>query len=379
MAAAISQILPDRITRGIISVKYAHTADLSSAIDIIEAGHPVPDENGRNAAEAILDLVRSAEKEDLVICLLSGGGSALLPLPAPPVTLAEKQETIRILLSCGADIHEINVLRKHISLIKGGLLAKAAFPATCITLAISDVVGDDPDIIASGPTTADSSRFDAGLAIIEKYRLASKLPHSVVERIRKGAKGAIPETPKPGDPIFDSAFFQVVANNARALQAAAAAAESMGYHTLVLSSMIEGDTAEAARMHAAIAKEIVKTGHPVQKPACILSGGETTVRVTGNGLGGRNQEFALHAALKIAGIDNVVLLCAGTDGTDGPTDAAGAVVDATTVARAIDAGIDPEAFLAENDSYHFLAQTNDQIKTGPTGTNVMDLRVILVG
>ena len=377
MAAAIEQILSHRITAGTISVKYGHTAELHT-IGMIEAGHPVPDLNGITGATAILELARHADADDLVICLISGGGSALMPLPAPPVTLSEKQETIRILLSCGADIHEINAIRKHISMIKGGLLARAAFPATVITLMISDVVGDRPDVIASGPTTGDLSRFTDCLGVIRKYGLESRLPRAVVDRIRTGAIGRLPETPKPGDVVFDKSFIRIVASNTGALQAARSAAESMGYHTAIWSATIEGDTTEAARMHAAIATEILKTGIPTPVPACILSGGETTVKIAGHGKGGRNQEFALAAAMGIAEQGNIVVLSAGTDGTDGPTDAAGAVVDSTTVRRAANAGLDPEKYLADNDSYHFFEQTGDLLKTGPTGTNVMDLRIIMV-
>jgi len=377
MAAAIEEQLLDKITDGIINVKYEHTAPLSK-IKLIEAGHPIPDENGRKGAKAIIQLLENAGKNDLIICLMSGGGSALLPLPAPSITLEDKQKTIITLLSCGATINEINAIRKHISHIKGGQLAHKAFPAKLITLILSDVVGDNLDVIASGPTVPDFSTFKECSDIIAKYEIADNIPGSVSQLIRSGVIGNIPETPKTDDPIFNNTFNLIVASNSEALNAAKNKSESLGYNTMVLSSMIEGDTSEAARFHTAIAKEIKKTGNPIAIPACILSGGETTVTLTGDGLGGRNQEFALIAAMEIQEEDGIVILSGGTDGTDGPTDAAGAIADSNTVRHAVENGIDPHHFLKNNDSYHFFKQTNGLLFTGPTGTNVMDLRVMII-
>ncbi|MBC8200084.1 MAG: glycerate kinase [Desulfobacterales bacterium] len=377
MAAEIENILGDRVTKGIINVKYGHTSKLGR-IKLIEAGHPVPDKNGRQGAEAIIDLVNNAGKNDLVLCLISGGGSALLPLPFPGLTLKDKQDTIKILLSCGAAIHEINALRKHISMIKGGRLAQAAHPASLVSLILSDVVGDNPDVIASGPTVPDSSGFDDCMKIIDKYNLRKKLPKPVVRHIKDGISGRVPETPKTGDPAFEKAQNIIIGSNIEAIMAAKQKSESFAYNTIVLSSMIEGDTTQMAHVHSAIAREIIQTGNPIPSPACILSGGETTVTIKGKGLGGRNQEFALAAAIDIAGAKNIVILSGGTDGTDGPTDAAGAVADTNTLSRAMAMGLNPGYFLENNDSYHFFQKLGDLLITGPTNTNVMDIRIMLV-
>lgn len=377
MAAAIEDILGENITRGIINVKYGHTANLNR-IRLIEAGHPVPDKNGMQGADEILDLAEGAKKDDLVICLISGGGSALLVLPAEGITLKDKQDTIKILLSCGATIHEINTIRKHISKIKGGRLARAASPATMVSLILSDVVGDDLDVIASGPSVPDPSTFEECLEIFKKYKLTKNIPKTVVSHIRKGASDKVPETPKGGDRAFKNTYNLIVAGNMEAINAARVEAEKTGYNMLVLSSMIEGETRDVAKVHTAIAREILKTGNPLPPPACILSGGETTVSITGSGLGGRNQEFVLAASIDIAERKNIVVLSGGTDGGDGPTDAAGAIADTNTFKRAESMGLNPLNFLLNNDSYHFFKQLDDLLITGPTNTNVMDLRIILV-
>jgi len=377
MAAALEDILGERITKGIINVKYKHVAHLDR-IKLIEAGHPIPDENGQNGASAILDLAHSAKKNDLVLCLISGGGSALLPLPYKGLTLKDKQETIKELLACGASIHEINAIRKHTSMIKGGRLALAAHPATLVSLILSDVVGDDLDVISSGLTVADSTTYKDCIKIFEKYNIIKKLPENIINHIKTGISGKLPESPKTGDPVFEKTYNLVIGSNMEAMLAAKLHAEVLGYKTIVLSSMIEGETREVAKVHGAIAKEIIKTGNPLPPPACILSGGETTVTLKGKGLGGRNQEFSLAAAIDIAGADSIVVLSGGTDGTDGPTDAAGAIADNNTFKRAKDMGIDPYNFLENNDSYHFFKKLDDLLITGPTNTNVMDLRILLV-
>ncbi|MDI6687750.1 MAG: glycerate kinase, partial [Desulfobacterales bacterium] len=377
MTAEIENILGNRITKGIINVKYGHTSKLAR-IKLIEAGHPVPDKNGRQGAKAIIDLVNNAGENDLILCLISGGGSALLPLPSPGLTLKDKQDTIKILLSCGATIHEINTLRKHISMIKGGRLAQAAYPASLVSLILSDVVGDNPDVIASGPTVPDSSGFDDCMKIIDKYNILKKLPKSVVKHIKDGISGMVPETPKTDDPVFEKARNIIIGSNIEAITAAKKKSKSLGYNTIILSSMIQGDTTHVAHVLSAIAKEIIKTGNPIPSPACILSGGETTVTIKGEGLGGRNQEFALAAAIDIAGTKNIVILSGGTDGTDGPTNAAGAIADTNTLSRAVDMGLNPGHFLTNNDSYHFFQKLGDLLITDPTNTNVMDLRIILV-
>jgi hydroxypyruvate reductase len=377
MAAAIEDILGDNITRGIINVKYGHTTNLNT-IRIIEAGHPLPDKNGMKAAEEILKLAEGAKKDDLVLCLISGGGSALLVFPAEGITLKDKQDTIKILLSCGASIHEINTIRKHISKIKGGRLARATYPANMISLILSDVVGDDLDVIASGPTVPDPSTFKDCIKIFNNYSLTKKLPKAVLSHIRKGASGKVPETPKEGDKIFKNTYNLIIAGNMEAIKAARHQSKKMGYKTLILSTMIEGETRDVAKVHTAIAREILKTGNPLPPPACILSGGETTVNIIGSGLGGRNQEFTLAGAIDIMGKQNIVVLSGGTDGGDGPTNAAGAIADSNTFKRAVSLGLNPLHFLENNDSYHFFKQLDDLLITGPTNTNVMDLRIILV-
>ena len=373
MAAALERLLGRRITGGLVNVKDGHTARLRR-VELQECRHPIPDERGIEGAQRIAEIAAEAGPEDLLLCVISGGASALLPFPAPPITLAEKQETTRLLLECGANIHEINAVRKHISAIKGGQLARLAAPATVVSLLLSDVIGDDLEVIGSGPTAPDPSTFHDALSVLDKYGLRARIPQMVRERLEDGAGGRIEDTPKR----LDNAQNVVIGSNRLAVEAAAAKAKELGYRTLVLSTMIEGETRDIARMHAAIAKEIVASGMPLKPPACILSGGETTVTIRGKGLGGRNQEFALAAAIDIAGLRGVTVLSGGTDGTDGPTDAAGAVAYGSTVPQAAKKGLDAKRYLADNDSYHFFEPLKDLVKTGPTGTNVMDLRIVLV-
>ncbi|MCW5981774.1 MAG: glycerate kinase [Bryobacteraceae bacterium] len=377
MARALERLLGRRIARGLVNVKYGHVAKLRR-VSLNECGHPVPDEAGVYGARRIAELARDAGERDLVMCVFSGGGSALMPLPAEPVTLHEKQETTKLLLACGASIHEINAVRKHVSGIKGGQLARLAFPATVVSLLLSDVIGDDLDVIGSGPTAADSSTFGSAKSILEKYGILERVPAAVRERIERGADGEVPETPKPGAAELARTQNLVVGSNQLAVDAAAAKARELGYRTLVLSTFIEGETRDVGRLHAAIAKEIRASGRPLKPPACVISGGETTVTLRGDGLGGRNQEFVLAAALDIAGLDNVLILSGGTDGSDGPTDAAGALADGATVAEARERGLEPARYLAANDSYHFFEPLGKLLKTGPTNTNVMDVRIVLV-
>lgn len=373
MAQAAERLLGKRIRGGLINVKYGHTAKLRR-IELNECGHPIPDHNGELGAQRIAAIARQAGGKDLLLCLISGGASALLPLSAPPITLEEKQETTRLLLQCGANIHELNCVRKHISALKGGQLAQLAYPATVLTLILSDVIGDDLDVIGSGPTVPDRSTFAEARVVLEKYGITGKIPAAVRERLQGNAA----ETPKPGDKVFNNVLNLIVGSNRLAVDAAAHQAKALGYHTLVLSTCIEGETRDVARVHAAIAKEIRASGRPVKPPACVLSGGETTVTIRGHGLGGRNQEFALAAAIDIAGLKDTVILSAGTDGTDGPTDAAGAIADGRTIGRASAQGLDAARYLANNDAYHFFESLKDLIKTGPTGTNVADVRIALV-
>jgi len=378
MARAIEEILGDRITEGLITVKYDHLEKLKK-IKIQEAGHPVPDQNGLDGAQAIYQLAASADENTLVLCLISGGGSALLPLPVAGVTLEDKQKTTRALLACGATIHEINSIRKHLSVIKGGGLARAVYPATLITLILSDVVGDDLDSIASGPCVPDSKTFFDCKAILIKYAIENEIPASVLNHIKAGIAGDVVETPKSGHNFFDKTQNVIVASNFNALLKAKEKADELGYNTLLLSSMIEGETRDVAANHIAIAREIQFHGHPLQQPACLLSGGETTVRIQGTGKGGRSQEFVLAAAIKMDDMENITVLCAGTDGSDGPTDAAGALADETTVQRAQALLLNSQEYLDNNDSYHFFDKLGDLYKIGPTNTNVMDLRIVLIG
>ena len=370
MARAAEKVLGKRIAAGCVNVKDGDPAK-SRRIDLVPCGHPVPDERGVEGARRIAAICAEAGEKDLVVCLLSGGASALTPSPAPPVTLAEKQETTRLMLACGATIHELNALRKHISLLKGGQLAKLAAPAHVLSLILSDVVGDNLDVIGSGPTAPDASTFATALAVLDKYGLRNRVPASVRERLERGEG----ETPKSGDALFDNVENIIVGSNQKSLEAAARKAKELGYRTMILASTIEGETRDVARMHAAIARQIRTSGQPLRPPAAVISGGETTVTIRGEGKGGRNQEFALAAAIDIAGLKDTLILSAGTDGTDGPTAAAGALADGNTVARSTRSAAEA---LAKNDSYPFFAELGDLIITGSTGTNVMDLHLILV-
>ncbi|HPJ66232.1 MAG TPA: glycerate kinase [Desulfobacteraceae bacterium] len=377
MARAMEELLGERISEGFINVKYGFAEDLSYT-KVTQAAHPLPDIEGVKGTRKILELLEMAGESDLIISLISGGGSALLPYPAGKITLSEKQHITGSLLACGASIDEINTVRKHISSAKGGQMARAAFPATTVNLMLSDVVGDKMDVIASGPFVPDSSTFEDALKIIKKYELKD-VPYSIQEYLKAGLEGKVNETPKSNEQIFEKVQNFIVGSNILALEAARERAEKLGYKTLILSSMIEGETREVALVHTGIAKEILKTGLPVSCPACIISGGETTVTIKGNGLGGRNQEFCLAAAIELEGLPpRVVMLSGGTDGNDGPTDAAGAIVEPGTVGRGRDAGMEANDFLNNNDSYHFFENTQDLLFTGPTKTNVMDIRLVLV-
>jgi len=377
MAQAVEEILGGRITKGIITTKYSHLLPLKKT-ETIEAGHPIPDQNGYVGAKKIQNLLKETGPKDLIVFLLSGGGSSLLPFPVEGIDLKEKQEATQLLLDCGADIKEMNTIRKHISQMKGGWLAKWAYPSTVIGFILSDVVGDQLDVIGSGPTVPDPSTFEEAWEILKKYDLLNKIPPSIQKYLKLGKKGKEEETPKPGEVVFEKVYNSLIGSNILALRAAEKEAKSFSFNTLILSSSIVGETREAALFHSAIAKEVVSSGNPIHKPACLLSGGETTVTIKGDGLGGRNQEFALAGAIEINGIEKVVLLSGGTDGTDGPTDATGAVADHTTVQRAISMGLNPKAHLNNNDAYPFFQKLGDLLITGPTQTNVMDVRIFLV-
>ncbi len=377
MALAVEALLEDRLTSGIVNVKYGHSRPLRR-VSVNEAAHPVPDEAGLRGTQEMMNLLGQADEKSLVIFLISGGGSALLPAPVEGLKLEDEQQVTQLLLESGAAIEEINAIRKHISRVKGGQLARLAYPATLVSLVLSDVIGDRLDSIASGPTVPDRTSYQDCLRILQRYAIAKKIPPAVLAHLQKGARGEIPETPKTGEPVFERTQNVIVGSSIQAVRAAKEKAEALGYAALILSTFIEGETREVAIVHAALAKEVRRSGHPISSPACLISGGETTVTIRGRGLGGRNQEFALAAAIEIEGLENVVILSGGTDGTDGPTDAAGAVADGTTIRRAVQMGLDAESCLRNNDSYHFFQPLGDLLMTGPTLTNVMDLRLVLV-
>lgn len=375
MAKALETLLGARIGRGKVVVKYEHGLELEH-IEIAEASHPVPDQAGEKAAGELLEIARQTGPDDLLICLLTGGASSLLPLPGEGLTLSDLQKTTEVLLASGATISELNTVRKHLSRISGGQLAAAAGGKT-LSVIVSDVIGDDLGAIASGPTAPDQSTFSDCLAIIAKYNLAGRLPEAVLQRLQKGANGEIPETPKPGDRIFDSVNNVIVASNKQALEAAAKKAQSLGYQVKIVESPLMGEARDSSRRLIDKAKEIQKTLAKGAKPVCLLAGGETTVTLKGSGLGGRNQEMALAAAIELDQSQGIFALFAGTDGTDGPTDAAGGFADAESAAR-MGGLAKASAALARNDSYNILNQAGDLLKTGPTLTNVMDLAILLI-
>jgi hydroxypyruvate reductase len=377
MAATVEAALGERIADGLVVVKDGYRAD-TRRIRIVEAGHPVPDARGEAAAREIRALAESAGADDLLLVLVSGGGSALTPAPVPPITLADKQAMTRLMLAAGANINQLNAVRKHCSLLKGGQLARAAAPARVHALLLSDVVGDPLDVIASGPTAPDVSTFVEALEILDRFELRGRAPATIVDRLERGARGLIPETPKPDDPVFGRVTNTVIGNNRLVVDAAAAQAVALGYGPHLLTRSLEGEARDVAARLVGLARETREGRGPAAAPACLIAGGETTVTVRGRGLGGRCQEFALAAALALEGEAGVVALAAGTDGTDGPTTAAGAVADGETARRAREHGIDPRVALAENDSNPVFAALGDLVTTGPTNTNLLDLYLLLV-
>ena len=383
MAQAAAAILGEHLSQGLVIVKEGYT-DQSSQLPpytVIEAGHPVPDERGVQGALRIRELLGQAQADDLVICLISGGGSALLVSPVEGVSLADLQDLTGALLGCGASINEINTLRKHLEQLKGGGLARLAAPAQVAALALSDVIGDPLEVIASGPTSPDPSTFQEAMDILKRYGLLEKAPSGVLAHLRRGLAGAASETPKAEDKIFANVHNVIIGSNRQAAQAALEMAQSVGYNTLLLTTRLQGEARQAGRFLAAIARQTAVSGQPLSKPACLITGGETTVTLSssaaqGGSLGGRNQELALGAASDLAGLPGVLLVTLATDGGDGPTDAAGAAVTGETLQRARQLGLDPQDFLERNDAYHFFERLGDLLKTGPTNTNVNDLTFI---
>lgn len=373
MASAIVDILGRRLDEGVLVTKHGHarisgSSSFPSNIRIIEAGHPVPDECSVAGAQAVADLATRATSRDLVICLISGGGSALLTLPVPELTLEDLRGITDELLRSGATINEINAVRKHCSQVKGGHLARLASPAHVVTLILSDVVGDPLDVIASGPTVADTTTVADASGVLQRYDIAGG----------EEACSFLRETPKPGAAAFERVLNVIVGSNRQAATAAVTRARHLGFEALLLSTYIEGEAREVAKVAAGLAKGVRMHNDPLPPPACLVWGGETTVTVRGDGKGGRNQELALSAALALEGWTGVLITALATDGTDGPTDAAGAVITGCTIGKARELGLDPWAALQTNDSYPFFDQLGDLIQTGPTGTNVNDLLFVLV-
>lgn len=379
MAKALEEELAEYINTGYVITKYGHCQKPLRPIKIRigEAGHPVPDEQGLRGAAEIIRILKGVDAATLVVCLISGGGSALLVSPYSGITLQEKQRITNLLLKAGADITELNTVRKHLSQVKGGRLAELAQPATVISLLLSDVLGDKLDVIASGPTYHDPSTYGDALSVLEKYNLTRQAAPSIIELLNKGVEGLLPETPKAGNRVFEKVENIIIGSLGAAIRGAKEKAEAFGYEALVLSESVQGEARDAAAWLAKKAVEM-KTAHQHVRPLCLISGGETTVTVKGTGKGGRNMEYALAFADAINGQEGITLLSAGTDGTDGPTDAAGAIVNGRTIANARAKGIDPQRYLANNDSYNYFKQTEELLITGPTGTNVMDIQIVLI-
>jgi len=377
MAEALEQVLDKRITEGLVNIPRGNKYK-TEIIKLHEASHPVPDESGVEGTRRMLQIAEHAKADDLIICLISGGGSSLMPMPRGETSIADKRKLTNALLKSGAAINEINTVRKHISDFKGGWLAKKAYPATILNLILSDVVGDPLDFIASGPTVPDSTTFGDAKKVLEKYGLWENSPGSIRKVLSEGEKGLIPETPKTGDDAFKKVYNVVVGNNRSASLAGCAQLKSDGLNTLLLTASLEGEARHVGTMLASIAQEVAVSNNPLPKPAGIVAGGETTVTVAGKGLGGRNQELALSAALKLQNMNGLVLASLSTDGIDGPTDAAGAMADGKTLARAAKIGLNPEEYLAKNDSYNFFSELEDLIFTGSTGTNVNDISIMVI-
>jgi hydroxypyruvate reductase len=377
MAGAVERLLGPRLTYGLVVTKHGHVTQRLKRCKVFTAAHPVPDENGLAAAAEVEQVLGLLHARDLLLVAISGGASALLPAPVPGISLAQKQKATDLLLRAGADIRELNTVRKHLSVLKGGRLAALAYPATVVALLLSDVIGDEPDVIGSGPTAPDPSTYADALEVLERYGLTRRVPGTVLRHLQRGQRGVEPETPKAGDPVFQKVVNIIVGSNRLSLEASAAAARKLGYRPMILSSTISGEARHAGNVHAQILREAIRSGTPAKPPVCLLSGGETTVTVKGRGRGGRNQEFALACAMALDGIADALAASIGTDGSDGPTDAAGAVVTGNTLGRARGLNLEARRFLEQNDSYSLFEALGDLVKTGPTGTNVMDIHLLL--
>ena len=381
MAKRTAELVGDNLTGGLVIVKQGHAGNLQGLprqLHLMEAGHPIPDERGMAGARQIAQVLAGLTGDDLVICLISGGGSALLVSPVPGISLSDLQGLTSALVSSAASIDEINTVRKHLEQLKGGGLARLASPARMLALILSDVVGDPLEVIASGPTVPDTTTFADAWGVIERYNLVDRTPRALVQTLQRGCRGELPETPKPGDPIFENIHNVIIGNNRQAANAALLQAQHEGLHGMLLTNQLQGEARQAGRFLASIVRQVVAYGEPLPRPACIIAGGETTVSLTGNGLGGRNQELALGAVADLAGLEEVALVTLATDGEDGPTDAAGAIVTGTTCQLALNKKLVPADFLSRNDAYHFFDQLGSLIRTGPTQTNVTDLAFLFI-
>ncbi|MDX1436810.1 MAG: glycerate kinase [Anaerolineales bacterium] len=378
MAQGAVEILGDSVRGGVVIVKEGHytVAGLPSHLEIIPAGHPVPDRRGVEGTRRLAAMISDLSPQDLVICLISGGGSALLTLPAEGIAREDIQELTRLLLASGAGIEEINTLRRHLDLVKGGGLARLAAPARVATLILSDVIGNPLEAIASGPTAPDRTTYADALEILGRYDLLQVVPAGILARLKAGSAGGLEENPGREDPVFKAVQNVLIGSNRLAADAAIRQARQEGYQTLLLTTSLQGEAKEAGRLLASLARGMVEEGVPLSRPALLVAGGETTVRVQGEGLGGRNSEMALGAVRDMSGLPGAALVTLATDGGDGPTDAAGAVVTGETLAQAKALGLEPEVYLKRNDSYNFFAPLGDLLKPGPTLTNVNDLAFV---
>ena len=379
MTKALAEIAGDVISQGVLITKYGHVApdDVFRNISVFEAGHPIPDVNGFTATKEVIRLMDAADESAFIVFLVSGGGSALLIAPHDNITLTEKQEVTDLLLKAGADIVELNTVRKHLSRVKGGRLAGLAHPARIMSLILSDVIGDPLDVIASGPTSPDETTYSGALKVFEKYGLTGRVPQNIMDLFKKGDAGLLAETPKSGTQVFQGVENIIIGSNRMATEAAARKAKELGFAVTILSNEIQGEAKEVGAALARQALKIKETKGPTGR-ICLIQGGETTVTVRGSGRGGRNTELALAFAMEIEGADGISMLSAGTDGTDGPTDAAGAIVNGETVKKLRAQCLDPASCIMDNDSYTFLQKVGGLFITGPTGTNVMDLQIVLI-
>lgn len=379
MARALVDLLGSRLQSGVVVSKLPPAAawvGLPSFFTVIQGGHPVPDAGSLAAARAIQKQLAPVGESDLVICLISGGGSALMTDPQPGITLQDLQTLTALLLESGARIDEINTIRKHLDRVKGGGLARAAAPASLAALVLSDVVGSPLDMIASGPTVPDPTTFEDAWAILKRYALMDKLPDPIAQHLQAGLGGEVPETPKAGESIFQHSETFVVGSNLSASRAGVKAAAAAGFQSQLLTTYLQGEAQAAGRFLGSVLRQMAASGEPLARPACLIAGGETTVVVRGDGLGGRNLEVALGVAQEITGLSDVVFISLATDGEDGPTDSAGAVVTGQTISKAGALGLDAADFLRRNDSYHFFEPLDALIRIGPTGTNVNDINFL---